>query len=606
MSRLSLLKTKMALRCAQGSAFFYGIIIILSILVLGKVADFGWFNSWDDNLHVAQNYWITNVPLGESLQYFWTNIHKGLFMPLTYTAWKLVWTAVEPLSLAQKASVFHILCLLFHTINACLIFKIFTKLNFAKTASLFAALIFLLHPVQVESFAWISEFKGIFAFFWCAISVIQFLNYRSEELEVRSEKLKYISYSLSILFYIFALLCKPSAVPLPFVFAFLLFFKKDFSLLTCKKLLPFFALAFIFALITRFSQPSSLSYYLDLPFYTPVLISLHTLGFYLVQLIIPFPLVSIYPDQLPADVVANIGTQLYWLLGLLALVLPIRYKIFRWIWLFALLLLPNSGIVPFDYQRFSVVADRYQYLPMPVAIFGFLLVWGNLTLRKNIAISVIIIIFAIMTFIRTDAWRNAGTLHYSALKYNTKTAAIYVNLSEFLINTGQFEILENLFALADSNNIKYDLFEINRAVYFEATNQKDSAVATYRRIISGFLNEEGQININKSRSDLIHATMNYGRLKHSMQNYSEAILSYNVAKQFATGDIGEAGKHIEVLNLLAAAHIARAQDGDLDTALIFLEEAKEIASERERTQIDEVIEKYINKKDKNDTDRTNN
>ena len=547
------------------NSIFYGIIIVLSILILGKVADYGFFNSWDDNLHIAENYWITARSLGESLQYFWTNIHKGLYMPLTYSVWKLVWEAAEPLKFVQKASVFHILCLLFHTINSCLVFKIFTKLNFSKIAAIFGALIFLFHPVQVESFAWISEFKGVFSFFWCALAVIQFLN------------CKKINYVLAILFYIFALLCKPSAVPLPFVFAAILIIKNEkVNIKSCvKNLLPFFALAFIFALITRFSQPSSLNYYADLPFYAPVLISLHTLGFYLSQLIIPIPLVTVYPDQLPADVVANIGSQFYWLLGILALLLPIRYKIFRWIWLFALLLLPNSGITPFDYQRFSVVADRYQYLAMPVAAFGFLTFFGKLNISKSITIVIIIIIFTIMCSKRTNDWEHTGTLHLSALKYNTKTPSLYVNMSAFLINTGQPEALEYLFALADSNKIESDLLNINRAIYFELLNQRDSAVAVYRRVISSFLNEDGEINTNKSRTDLILATMNYGSLMFFQQEYTEAILSYNVAREFARVDVGDVGDYIKVMNFLSNAYLARSQVDslrqtcDLDSVLAF-------------------------------------
>jgi hypothetical protein len=185
---------------------------------------------------------------------------------------------------------------------------------------------------------------------------------------------------------------------------------------------------------------------------------------------------------------------------------------------------------------------------------------------------VTIITFAVLASNRCYDWRNSGTLHYSALKYNAKSPSLYTNLSEFLINTRQFESVEVLYAFADSNAIKYDLLEINRAAFLSITGRKDSAKIIYQKVISSFLDSAGNLDTKKSRHDLIVSTMNYGDLMLSSNNYNEAILSYNVAKQFSRSDIYD---QINSLNSLSRAYIARSitdtlkQDDDLDSAMTF-------------------------------------
>jgi len=552
-------------------SIFYAVIIIASLLLFGKVIGFAYFNSWDDGIHVAGNYWVVKRTVWESLQYFWTNIHKGLYIPLTYSAWKLIWVAIEPLRNSEKAMVYHFLCLLFHTINACLVFKIFTKLNLPKVSALFGALIFLVNPVQVESFAWISEFKGLFAFFWGAAAAICFINWKNTD--------KKLPYFLAVLFFAFSLLSKPSAVTLPILFAAIWFFveeKRPFSKTNFKHfslIFVFFSMAAVLAVITRIAQPASMNIYRELPVYTRIIIPLHALGFYLSQLIIPAPLVSVYPDQLPADVVGKISSQFYWLLGLLAIILPVRYKSFRWIWLFELLILPNSGIIPFDYQFFSVVADRYQYLPMPVAIFGFLKHLGILNAVKKVVIIVIIAIFSLMASIRTNDWKNSATLHYSALQYNKKTEALYVNLNEFLVHTNQYELVKKVMELADSNKIEGDKIHITRAFVLELCGKKDSAKVIYQKIISDFLDSNGNLRTEKRKDILLGAIIRRGNIAFSEKNYDSAIFHYNTFKIFVFAK-KEPDYYVDVCESLAKTYIVRSQsdsakDGDLDSSLAF-------------------------------------
>lgn len=573
---------------------FYGAIIALSLLLLGKVIEFAYFNAWDDYLHISQNYWIINRTFAESLQYFWTNIHKGLYIPFTYSIWKLVWIGIEPLRNPEKAMVYHFLCLLFHTINACLVFKIFLKLNFSKISAFLGAMIFLLHPVQVESFAWISEFKGLFAFFWGATATIQFLNWENTK--------KKLPYFLAILFFIFSILSKPSTTTLPILFTAIWFCTEKKRLgRYFSYIAVFFVIAAILAVITRFAQPSSIGYYEGLPIYCRIIIPLHAIGFYLSQLIIPVPLVSIYPEQLPTDVMSKLDTQFYWLLGLLSVILPVRYKSFRWIWLFALLILPNSGIIPFDYQDISVVADRYQYLVMPVAIFGLLKLLKPLNKVKIICTTVIIVIFAIMTFKRTDDWRNSGTLHYSALNYNKKTPHLYVNLIEFLTNTNHFKAVKELFEYADSCGVKDDLLDICHATYFIKIKEDDSAKAILEKVISGFLDADGNLVPSKGRNNLITVTTKYAFLLYSTKKYDEAILSANAARNFAKKNVED---YLTVLQLLLTIYINRSisdlsQDGDLDSSIAISSEILSIEKENSQALVLKGLAFYM--QDKNDS-----
>jgi tetratricopeptide (TPR) repeat protein len=490
-------------------------------------------------------------------------------MPLTYSVWKLIWIGINPLEIPEKAMTYHFLNLLFHTINACLVFKIFTKLNISKVPAFLGVLIFLVHPVQVESLAWISEFKGLFAFFWSALAAIQFINWKNTD--------KKLSYFLAILYFALALLSKPSVTTLPILFTAIWFFTEKKHSISETKLkyflfiAVFFVMSAILAVITKIAQPATTGLYEGLPIYCRIIIPFHVIGFYLSQLITPFPLVSIYPEQLPIDVMSKLDSQYYWLLGFLAVFLPIRYKNFRWLWLFALLLLPNSGIVPFDYQLISVVADRYQYLVMPIAIFGLLKLSGNINIIKITIITVIIIILAVTASKRTDDWMNAGTIHYSALKYNSKTPHLYINLSEFLINTGQFDAAEKVFELADNNNVTSNLLDINRANRLNYIKKGDSAEIIYNKIIESFIDENGNWLKKINYDELMLATMNYGLFMFKNQNYNEVIRGLNVSKALVRKEIST---YIKILLVLSETYIIRsqsdsAQAGDLDSAVAF-------------------------------------
>lgn len=436
---------------------FVQLLTYLSIvfLLFGSVGTFD-FNMWDDGLHVSQNPYIVKGGVGQSLAYFWTNIHKNLYMPLTYTFWKIFYVFTEKSGI-PPACFFHWVNLVFHGANSYLVFKIFHHLGLRNRTAFIGGLFFLIHPVQVESFAWISEFKGLLAFFWSALAVLQFL-----DLSVGSNKKNHI---LALLFFILALLSKPSVISLPILFFLLSLYKKRSVSESIVRILPFLACSFALAIVTTIAQPASCVHLVHLPLWQRTILPFHVIGFYSSQLLFPFPLLSVY-GQTPSYVISHLSSVFYWLVGLLLVLAAFKYRKLRWIWLYSLILIPVLGFIPFIYERFSLTADRYMYLSMPVAIFGLIRMCSLDRISPKIKLFAslfLLIVFVSISTTRLKDWRNTGTLHIATLKYNPSDPTSYVNLSSFFVNNNENEAVITLMDTYRKNGVYALRVELNYA-----------------------------------------------------------------------------------------------------------------------------------------------
>ena len=420
-----------------------GLISLAVLLTFYKVCAFD-FVSWDDGIHVYQNSYFSTSGI-QGLVRFWQHPYHSLYIPVSYMAYaalcaiartNLPNTQLTEFAVCLNPHIFHIACLAVHTINALLVFFLLKKMVKADVASAFGAVMFAVHPLQVESVAWISELRGLL----CAsfgLSAILVYQTARESGVTGSRRLG----SAAIILFALSLLAKPASVMVPFVLLIwdTLLLQRNVRQ-TLISLIPWFALAILDVAVTHAFQPVEMS--VVLPMSDRLLITLDSLGFYIEKLVFPTGLATEY-GRTPARVIMD-HTELV-TIPVLALSLIVVTSLGRknaWavpcMLTFFAFLLPNSGLVPFAYQNFSTVADRYVYFamlgPSLALAFGLNAIKATNVERAFLCLTsgtLAILMFAAST--QSLVWRNTQTLFTRVLLVNNSDWLPYDQLADYYL-----------------------------------------------------------------------------------------------------------------------------------------------------------------------------
>jgi protein O-mannosyl-transferase len=347
---------------------YIGPISLLALLVFAFYGQSIFFDYFilDDAHHVKQNEDVIF-----SIKSFF-NIWKTSKMPVVYNLWQLI----SGISGKELPYWFRMANLVFHCFNGALVYKLVLVLygkiqpllneKQFKLFALFISTIFILHPVQVESVVWVSSFRGIISTFFGLVSTHLFLKFLSGRNLVN---LVFCYFS-----FVLALFSKATLVSLPLLFLFISYFIFEF-----KKIKNYIYIGIPFLLVGGSSfyvfQDSFLTISVEggeYP-YLKLLLFLDVFFFYFKKLIWPFDLNIIYGRSI-RHVIADFKEWSYLIyitlfyLGVLSLsawsFLKKKKSIQLGMMIYFILLLPVSGLISFDYQLISIVADRYLYFPV--------------------------------------------------------------------------------------------------------------------------------------------------------------------------------------------------------------------------------------------------
>ncbi len=456
------------------SALALAILVALTALALSP-ALFADYIRLDDYRHILENPNLRTVsPRG--LAAFWAKPYFGLYIPVTYSVWWVVAAVGHAAgTLKQNAWLFHALNLVFHLVNAALVFLVVRTLlragrdklpalgeSASRTVSLLAALCFSLHPLQVESVAWVSEFKGLLS---ATLGLLGTWRYYRSPKKV-----------LTATLFVAAVLAKPSAIVFPGVLLIvdrILLGKGLKESAKAPALLALLLLPLVF--VTKLLQPN-----LNLDFVPSVsqrfAVAADAFAFYLRKLVFPFPLALDYgrSPRYVLDHVHGGQTALFALLFLAgvaaavyALARPRRsqsapgwrallacgWAIFLWS------IVPVLGLIPFEFQDFSTVADHYLY----VAIFGASLMVAAILVRfrasaKSTGLSIaVVFVFAGLSFQQARLWRSTESLFGHTLTVNPRSYLSYYSIAAELMEAGKVDqaIAENARSLAINPDYLY-------------------------------------------------------------------------------------------------------------------------------------------------------
>ena len=339
----------------SSQAWLAGLLLVAAIIFAYQPA--GWRGGfvWDDDMYVTNNPLLT-APDG------WWRIWFSLdspsqYFPLTYSVFR-----IERALWGLNAAGYHWVNILLHSLNAVLVWRLLRKLQ--VPGAWFAAAVFALHPVQVESVAWVTELKNLLSLFFILLAVRAWLEF----LEANSRR-RWRFYALSVGLYALALLSKTTACTLPATLLLILWLqKKPINAPRLLQIAPFAALGVGMGLLAmwweRFHQGTQGQAF-AIGILDRILIASRAIWFYAGKLIWPSNLTFSYPRW---NIDVHNALAYGWLLACVAIAGVIalyRRRAGRSVEVAALYfvatLAPTLGFIMLYTFRYSFVADHYQY-----------------------------------------------------------------------------------------------------------------------------------------------------------------------------------------------------------------------------------------------------
>lgn len=321
------------------------------------------FTNWDDNYYVTENPFIQSLTLANFATWF-SKSFLGLYQPFILAS-----LAIDYSLAGGQAWIFHLTNIVLHLANTILVFFLLKNLFRNPILSIIATLIFALHPIQVESVAWVTERKNLLYALFFLSSIVAYLKY----LESKKTNL----YRLMLIFFIAALMSKAAAVVLPLIFMLVEFAcgENPFQHKLLEKKIPLLFISFIFGLFTLYFHyhHGSLVDSSGLSTFGRLLLVSKGVATYFFNFIAPFRLSTYNPLPETISSTLLIECLLFYIIGIVC-VIYLKFRKINAVVLWGLIFfLINIGLFLIPPGVPVIVSDRYMYLAIigPAVILGF-------------------------------------------------------------------------------------------------------------------------------------------------------------------------------------------------------------------------------------------
>src|SRR6187399_3022435 len=403
--------------------------------------------NWDDEYYVVQNALLRGPD--------WAGIFSkpivSNYHPITIAS-----LAANYAMTGLDASSYLILNLLLHIINTGLVFYFIWLISGKRLwVAAFTAIIFGIHPMHVESVAWVSERKDVLYTLFFLISLIQYWRF------LATSKNKNLIYCF--LFFALSILSKPAAIILPFILILLdYWYGRKFTTKVIVEKIPFILVSFVFAIITVKLQSKTAIAGLDFyPLWARFFFATYTSMMYIVRFFVPYPLSAFHPFPMTKSLGWPIMLSPLFMLALLA-VMWFKRKNKLLVFSFFFFMINLALVLQIVSIGGTLLAERYTYVPYIGMAFliGTMLDKYSATINKSLLWGIagaVILVFGIVTFQRTKVWKDSDTLWTNVLEHFPNSSVPRTNRANYLIrisaapeNKGrQSELLQT--ALEDCN-----------------------------------------------------------------------------------------------------------------------------------------------------------
>ncbi|OQX10680.1 MAG: hypothetical protein BWK80_45510 [Desulfobacteraceae bacterium IS3] len=562
--------------------FQYRNILIAFILALVTLAVY-WqmrhyeFVNYDDGSYIYDNPHVMKGLSSESIVWAFAATHSGNWHPLTWLS-HIADVEIFGISFSAGAGFHHLTNVMFHIANTVLLFFILLRMTGDVWKSSFVAALFALHPLHVESVAWVSERKDVLSTFFAFLTLGSYAQY----VKLKSRQW----YLAALLFFILGLMSKPMLVTLPFVLILLDYWPlerksrfgstelAEVSLFSEK--LPFFIFSALSSVVTFFVQKSagavgSLNVFSLNARIGNALISYIS---YIGKMFCPTHLAVFYPHPgvISAWKIAEAGILLIFI-SLLAISSRKRYPyiLIGWLW-YVGTLVPVIGLVQVGSQA---MADRYTYIPM-IGLFiiiahgipDMLPAWRYRKAALALAATAIIFVLMIMSYRQAGYWQNSFTLFEHALEVTSGNYAAHRFVGDAMRRKGKNDEAVRHYREALRLSPNYAHAHNNLGILLAGQGKTAEAVQHLSHAL-------------RADPKYAQAYYNMGLVLDEQGNLAEAVRYYSQALRFAPDD---AAAHNNLGTVLFRM-------GKINEALVHFQEALQI--EPDNAEARENLEKLL-------------
>jgi tetratricopeptide (TPR) repeat protein len=397
------------------------------------------FVRYDDDTYVTHN---SNVKWGLSLQsikWAFTTGYAANWHPLTWLSHQL-----DCQLFGLNSSAHHLVNVLFHVANTVLLFIVLSRMTGRIWPSVFVAGLFALHPLHVESVAWVAERKDVLSTLFWLLTMLAYVRYAEGPSAGR--------YVTALVLFILGLMCKPMLVTLPIVLLLLDYWplnrlnsKLSILNLIVEKV-PFFVFSVVSSVVTFVVQQKggAMPTIYAIPLEGRIANAICSYPAYVGKMIWPARLAALYPH--PVAQIPTARAVIYVALLVLITIFLIyhgrkyRYLIVGWFW-YVVTLLPVIGIVQVGAQA---MADRYTYVPLTglfiIVAFGAAELTGKIPFGKFILTAgAVIVLFgcSLATSAQMRHWKDSFTLFDHTLAVTANNYVMLNNYANILSEQGK-------------------------------------------------------------------------------------------------------------------------------------------------------------------------
>jgi tetratricopeptide (TPR) repeat protein len=398
---------------------------------------------------------------------------------------------------------YHVTNLILHISAALLIWLVLRRLSIH--GAFLAALLFAVHPVNVESVAWISQRKGLLAIVFFLLSIYFYLRAQQPQDPIEKESTSWKApltagrwYWLSLLFFLLAMLSKGSVAILPLVLLLIAWWqRRQLKIQDLLRTLPFWVVATVLTGVNLWFQArSSAESFRTVGFAVRLEGAGAVVWFYLSKALLPIHLAFIYPHwQIHA------GNWIWWLpVGAAAAVTAIlfwrrntwwgRPLLFAWIF-FCVALVPVMGFTDVGFMKYSLVADHYQHIAIIAVVALAAAAWSYWNSHANgrLQRTTIFIAFAlvsalaILTFQQSRLYRNGASLYAASLEQNPSSWLLHFNLGNALDDVHRPEDAVEQYRQAIAINPDYLEAHYNLGNVLAHLGHADEARQQYQKVL---------------------------------------------------------------------------------------------------------------------------
>jgi len=568
------------------------VYIVLSVMTLAVYWQLNHcdFIIFDDHLYIADNPHIQSGITTDGIRWAFTTRYLDLWNPLVWISFMFDYQLH-----GLNAGGYHVTNVILHILSTLLLFRLFNRMTNAVWPSAFVAAVFALHPLHVESVAWIAERKDVLSAFFWMLTLCLYVYY--------TEKPVLRRYALVLFSFVLALMSKPMVVTLPVVMLILDYWplnrlhsrkivmavpdvasvpsdankgkqknkakekavRENISapvvsksvepkiagipLWQLKEKMPFFILSAVIAVMTIYSpaqyDPLNPPDLIPVSFVSRLANAPVAFVTYLGKTLCPYNMAVFYPfpDHIPVWKV--IGASLLIILITAATVIMAKrrpYLFAGWLW-FAVTIAPVIGIIQISKSAPYAMADRYHYLPS--IGLAMMMAWGipALMKREDIGIKILfpagIIFLAVLSFLswkQCGYWKNHIELFSHTLKVTKNNALAHNSIGQALYKKGNIEEALNHYNEAIRIVPTYAEARVNRGNCFDETGRYQQAIDDFNEAI-------------RLKPHFAMPYYNRGNAYRKLGQYQQAISDYTEAirlnPDYTEAYRNRAGVHLE-------------------------------------------------------------